>query len=73
LGKKNFLGEISEPIVEFRVEQIQNIDFYDNQHCFHFFDKDYRKLFHMLATMIDAEEFIEKFLERRQGNLVCNG
>jgi hypothetical protein len=49
----------------FRVEQIQNIDFYDNQRCFHFFDKDRKKLFHMSATMVGAEEFIEKFLEKR--------
>jgi hypothetical protein len=48
----------------FRAEQIQNIDFYDNQRCFYFFDKERRKLFHMSATMVGAEEFIKKFLEK---------
>jgi hypothetical protein len=48
----------------FRVEQIQNIEFYDNQRCFHFSDKDHRELFHMSATMAGAEKFIEKFLEK---------
>jgi hypothetical protein len=50
----------------FRVEQIDDVHYYDDLRCFYFYDKDRVKLFEVSERMPGGKEFLEKFSEKQK-------